>query len=113
MRILIGILLLCAAACTFGQTLPIIEGLWESTVLNDDGTTAVRSLDCFTQKSFSEMIVKANSHPGCKINTQSITSHGMIVDISCSRPEMQTSVHSVVELVDAQHTRGTVTMKMT
>jgi hypothetical protein len=113
MRIPIGILLLCAAACSFGQTLPIKEGLWETTVLNDDGTTAVRSLDCFTQKGYSEMIVKANSHPGCKINTQSITSHGMIVDISCSKPEVQTSVHSIVELGDAQHMRGTVTMKMT
>jgi hypothetical protein len=104
--------MLCAAACTFGQTLPIKEGLWESTVLNDDGTTAVRSLDCFTQKSFIEMSVKANSHPGCKV-TQNIASHGMVVDISCNQPEMQTSVHSVVELVDAQHMRGTVTMKMT
>jgi hypothetical protein len=37
----------------------------------------------------------------------------MVVDISCNQPEMQTSVHSVVELVDAQHMRGTVTMKMT
>jgi len=113
MRILIGFLLLCTAAFTFGQTLPIKEGLWESTVLNDDGTIAVRSLSCFTQKSFTELMVKANSHPGCKVATQNITSHGMVVDISCNKPEMQTSVHSVVELVDAQHMRGTVTMKMT
>ena len=112
MRIPIAILLLCAAASTFGQTLPIKEGLWETTVLNDDGTTAVHSLDCFTQKGYAEMIVKANSHPGCKVNTQNITSQGMTVDISCNKPEMQTSVHSVVELVDAQHMRGTVTMKM-
>jgi hypothetical protein len=112
MRILVGILLLSAAACAFGQTLPIKEGLWETTVLNDDGTTAMRSLDCFTQKGFAEMIVKTNSHPGCKVTTQNITSHGMAVDISCSKSEMQTSVHSVVELADAQHMRGTVTMKM-
>ena len=112
MRILIGILLLCASARTFGQTLPIKEGLWESIVLNDDGTTAVRSLSCFTQKSFAEMTVKASSHPGCKITTQNITSHGMVVDISCNKPEMQTSMHNVVELVDAEHMRGTVTMKM-
>ena len=112
MRILIGTLLLCAAACTFGQTLPLKEGLWESIVLNDDGTTAVRSLSCFTQKSFAEMTIKANSHPGCKVTTQNITSHGMVVDISCNKPDMQTSVHNVVELVDAQHMQGTVTMKM-
>jgi hypothetical protein len=113
MRILIGILLLCAAACTFGQTLPIKEGLWEQTVLNDDGTTATRSLDCFTQRSFTEMIVKANSHSGCKVTSQNITNHGMIVDISCSKPEMQVSMHSVLELVDAKHERTTSTMKIT
>ena len=112
MRILIGILMLCAAACTFGQTLPIKEGLWESTALNDDGTIAVRTLGCFTQKSFTEMTVKANSHPGCNV-TQNVTSKGMVADVSCNKPEVHTSVHSVVELVDAQHMRGTVTMKMT
>ncbi len=38
LRPLVGILLLCAAACTFGLTLPIKEGLWESVVNKDDGT---------------------------------------------------------------------------
>ena len=112
MRILIGILLLCTAAPAFGQTLPIKEGLWENTALNDDGTVAVRSLSCLTQKTFAEMTVKANSHPGCKVTTQNITSHGMVFDISCGERDMQTSVHTVVELLDAQHLRGTVAMKM-
>jgi hypothetical protein len=107
----LAIFMLCAAACTFGQTLSIKEGLWESTVLNDDGTTAVHTLACLTQKSFIEMNLKAISHPGCKA-TPNISSHGMIFDVSCNKPEMQTSVHSEIELVDAQHMRGTVTMKM-
>ena len=70
MRILIGVLLLCAAANTFGQTLPIKEGLWENTVLDDDGSVAMRSLSCITQKSIADMIVKANNHPGCAVSGQ-------------------------------------------
>lgn len=58
------------------------------------------------------MTVKANSLPGSKSSIQNITSHGMVVDFSCRRPEAQTSVHNVVELVDAEHMRGTITMKM-
>lgn len=113
MRILLGVLLLYTAASTFGQTLPIKEGLWENIVLNDDGTPAMRSLDCFTQKSFAEMMVKASTRPGCKVTSQNITNHGMTVDISCNRPNIQMIVHSVVELVDSGHERTTTTMKMT
>ena len=111
-NILLGILSLCAAACAFGQNLPIKEGLWESTAYNDDGTPSVRVLDCVTQKNFAEAIAKANTQPGCKVASQNITSHGMTIDISCSRRDVQTSAHQVVELVDSEHTRGTTTMKM-
>jgi hypothetical protein len=110
--ILLGILFLCAAVCAFGQTLPIKEGLWESTAYNDDGTPSVRILNCVTQKNFAEMLTKASSHPGCKVTSQNITDHGMTVDISCSNQHVQTSVHQVLELVDSEHTRGTTTMKM-
>jgi Protein of unknown function (DUF3617) len=110
--ILLGILLLCAAVCAFGQTLPIKEGLWESTAYNDDGTPSVRILNCVTQKNFAEMLTKANTNPSCKVASQNITSHGMTVDISCSHQNVQTSVHQVLELVDAEHMRGTTTMKM-
>lgn len=69
MRILIGILLLCAAACTFGKTLPIKEGIWKNTVLNDDGTVAKHSLDCVTQKNFADMLAAAGrgTHRGLLI----------------------------------------------
>jgi hypothetical protein len=110
--ILLGILLLCAAICSFGQTLPIKEGLWESTAYNDDGTPSVRILNCVTQKNFAEMLAKANTNPGFKVASQNITSHGMTVDISCSHQNVQTSVHQVLELVDSEHMRGTTTMKM-
>jgi hypothetical protein len=113
MRILIGILLLCAAACAFGQNLPIKEGLWENTVLDDDGSVAMRSLSCITQKSIADMIVKANNHPGCTVSGQNVTSHSITVDISCSRPRVQTSVHSLMELLDSEHCRATTTMRMT
>jgi len=112
MRILIGIVLLCTAACACGQTLPIKEGLWENTVLDDDGSVLTRSLDCVTQKSIAEMIIKANKHPGCTVTGQNITSHSITVDISCTRPHIQTSAHSVLELLDSAHTRGTTTLKM-
>ncbi|MGA8089324.1 MAG: DUF3617 family protein [Terracidiphilus sp.] len=113
MRILIGILLLCAAACAFGQNLPIREGLWENTVLDDDGSVAMRSLNCITQKSIADMIVKANNHPGCTVSGQNVTSHSITVDISCSRPRAQTSAHSLMELLDSEHCRATTTMRMT
>lgn len=112
MRILIGIVLLCAAACTFGQTLPIKEGLWENSVLDDDGSLVMRSLDCVTQKSIAEMIVKANTHPGCTVTGKNITSHSITVDISCTRANVQTSAHSVLELLDSEHSRGATTLKM-
>jgi hypothetical protein len=112
-RSLLGILLVCSAVSAFGQTLPIKEGLWESIAYNDDGTPSVRILNCVTQKNFAEMLTKASSQPGCKVTSQNITSHGMTVDISCSRHEVQTSMHQVLELVDAEHTRGTTTLKMT
>ena len=111
-RTLLGILLVCSAVSAFGQTLPIKEGLWESIAYNDDGTPSVRILNCVTQKNFAEMLTKASSQPGCKVTSQNITSHGMTVDISCSRHEVQTSMHQVLELVDAEHTRGTTTLKM-
>jgi hypothetical protein len=109
---LLGILFLCAAVCAFGQSLPLKEGLWESTVYDDDGTPSMRFLNCVTQKNFAEAIAKANTQPGCKVASQTITSHGMTIDISCSRRDVQTSAHQVVELVDSEHTRGTTTMKM-
>ena len=113
MRILIGVLFFCTAACVFGQTLPIREGLWENTVLDDDGSVAVRSVSCVTQKSIAETIVRANNHPGCTVSGQNITSHSITVDISCSRPGIRTSAHSVMELLDPEHGRTTTTMKMT
>jgi len=109
---LLGILFLCAAVCAFGQSLPLKEGLWESTVYDDDGTPSMRFLNCVTQKNFAEAIAKTNTQPGCKVASQNITSHGMTIDISCSRRDVQTSAHQVVELVDSEHTRGTTTMKM-
>ena len=109
---LLGILFLCAAVCAFGQSLPLKEGLWESTVYDDDGTPSMRFLNCVTQKNFAEATAKANTQPGCKVASQNITSHGMTIDISCSRRDVQTSAHQVVELVDSEHTRGTTTMKM-
>jgi len=111
-RVLLVTLFLCAAVCAFGQSLPVKEGLWESTIYDDDGTTSMRFLNCVTQKDFAEVTAKANTRPGCKMATQNVTSHGMTIDISCSRPNVQTSVHQVVELVDSEHTRGTTTMKM-
>ncbi|HMG84984.1 MAG TPA: DUF3617 family protein [Terracidiphilus sp.] len=113
MRILIGVLLLYAAACAFGQNLPIKEGLWENTVLDDDGSVAMRSLNCITKKSIADMIVKANNHPGCTVTGQNITSHSITVDISCSRPRVQTSVHTLMDLVDSEHCRATTTIRMT
>ena len=113
MRILIGVLFFCAVACIFGQNLPIREGLWENTVLDDDGSIAMRSLSCITQKSIADMIVRANNHPGCTASGQNITSHSMTVDISCSLPRVKTSTHSLVELLDSEHCRSTTTMRMT
>jgi len=110
--ILLGTLFLGAAFCAVGQTLPIKEGLWESTTYNDDGTPSVRVLSCVTEKNFAEMLTKAGTHPGCKVANQNITSHGMTVDISCSHQNVETSVHQVLELVDSEHTRGTTAMKM-
>lgn len=112
MRILIGVLLLLAAACTFGQNLPIKEGLWENTVVDDDGSVLTRSLDCVTQKSIAEMVVKANKHPGCTVTGQNVTSHSITVDISCNRLNIQMNTHSVLELLDSEHSRGTTTLKM-
>lgn len=113
MRILIGVLLLLSAACAFGQTLPIKEGLWENTIFDDDGSVAVRSLDCVTQKSITEMIVRANKHPGCTVASQNITSHSITVDMSCNQPRVQMRSHSVMELLDSEHGRTTTTVKMT
>jgi len=109
--ILLGILFLCAARAV-GQSLPVKEGLWETIVYDDDGTANLRFLNCVTQKSFAEAIAKANTQPGCKVAGQNITSHGMTIDVSCTRPGVETSAHQVVELVDSEHTRGTTTMKM-
>jgi hypothetical protein len=110
--ILLGILFLCAAARAFGQSLPVKEGLWETIVYDDDGAPSMRLLNCVTQKTFAEAIAKANTRPGCKVAAQNITSHGMTIDVSCSRPDVETSVHQVVELADSEHTRSTTTMKM-
>ena len=113
MRILIGVLFFCAAACMLGQNLPIREGLWENAVLDDDGSVAMRSLSCVTRRSIADMIVKANNHPGCRVSGQNISSHSITVDISCSRPRVQTSAHSLMELLDPEHCRATTTMRMT
>ena len=110
--ILLGFLFLSFAACAFGQSLPVKEGLWESTVYDDDGSISMRLQNCITQKNYVEALAKANSQPGCKMTAQNITSHGITMDVSCSRPNVETSVHQVVELVDPEHTRGTTTMKM-
>lgn len=110
--ILLVTLFLGAAVCAFGQRLPVKEGLWETIVYDDDGTPSMHLINCITQKSYAEMLTKANTLPGCKVATQNITSHGMTLDVSCSRPNVQTVAHQVVELVDSEHTRGTTTMKM-
>jgi hypothetical protein len=112
MGILIGILLLCAAASTFGQTLPIKEGLWETVVYKDDGTPDFHTHDCLTQKSFVEMTTKVNSHPGCKLTNQNISSHGITIDMSCNTKNYQMTTHSVIEVLDSEHVRGTKTIKM-
>ena len=108
----LAVLLLYAAGCSFGQTLPVKEGLWEAIVYDDDGSTSVRFLNCVSQKNYVEAIAKANTLPGCKVAGQKIASNGMTMDVSCSRRDVQTSVHQVVELVDSEHTRSTTTMKM-
>jgi hypothetical protein len=110
--LLLGILFLCVAVGAFGQTLPVKEGLWENIVYDDDGTPSIRSLNCVTQKSFAEMLTKANTHPGCKVASQNLTSHGMTVDVSCSNRDTQVSMHSVLELADSEHERATTTIKM-
>ncbi|HKR26600.1 MAG TPA: DUF3617 family protein [Terriglobales bacterium] len=112
MRILIGILLLCAAAPSYGQTLPIKEGLWEIVIYNDDGTAAHRSHDCLTQKTLVEMMTKVNSHPGCKLTSQNFSSRGMTVDMSCNVRTVQMTSHGTIEVVDEEHVRGTQTLKM-
>jgi hypothetical protein len=112
MRVLVGILFLCSAAVTFSQTLPVKEGLWENVVYNDDGTPSLRSHDCLTQKGFAEMMTKVNSHPGCKLTSQNFTSHGMTVDMSCNIKSIQMTSHGVLEALDAEHVRGTTTVKM-
>ena len=109
--ILLGILFLCAA-CAVGQSLPVKEGLWETFVYDDDGASNIRFLNCVTQKSFADAIARANIHPGCKMAGQNITGHGLTIDVSCSRPGVETSAHQVVELVDSEHIRSTTTMKM-
>lgn len=113
MRFLTGILLLCATACAFGQTLPVKEGLWENTVFEDDGSVSMRTLDCVTQKSFAETMSKANKHPGCTVTNQNISSHGFVIDVSCNITNIQSRVHSVLELIDPEHQRTTITMTMT
>ena len=110
--ILLVVPLLCAAVCAVGQSLPVKEGLWETVIYDDDGTPSMRLINCVTQKSFTEMLTKANTHPGCKVATQNVTSHGMTMDVSCSRQDVQTSAHQVTELVDSEHSRSTTTMKM-
>jgi hypothetical protein len=112
MRVLIGILLPFAAASTFGQTLPIKDGLWEIVVYNDDGTPGFRSHDCLTQKSFAEIMTKTNSHPGCKLTSQNFSSHGMTVDMSCNVRTVQMTSHGEIEVLDSEHVRGTQTIKM-
>ena len=110
--VVLAVLFLCAAGCSFGQTLPVKEGLWESIVYDDDGSTSMRVLNCVSQKNYVDAIAIANTRPGCKMTAQNITSHGLTMDVSCSRPNVETSAHQVVELVDSEHTRTTTTMKM-
>ncbi len=112
MRILIGIPLLCAAACAVGQTLPIKEGLWEIVINKDDGTADFRTHDCLTQKSFAEMMTKVNAHPGCKLTSQNFSSRGITVDMSCNTSKYQLNSHGVIDVLDSEHVRGTQTLKM-
>ncbi len=112
MRILIGILLLSSAACTFGQTLPVKEGLWEIVFYKDDGTADFRTHECLTQKSFAEMITKVNSHPGCKLTSQDFSSRGITVDMSCNTSKYQLNTHGFIGALDSEHVRVTQTVKM-
>jgi hypothetical protein len=112
MRMMIGILLLCSASLTFSQSLPFKEGLWENVMYGDDGKPDLRSHDCLTQKSFVEMMTKVNSHPGCKLTSQNYSSRGLTVDMSCNLKNMQMTLHGTIEVLDAEHMRGTNTMKM-
>ncbi len=112
MRILIGILLLCAATYAVGQTLPIKEGLWEIVINKDDGTADFRTHDCLTQKSFAEMMTKVNAHPGCKLTSQNFSSRGITVDMSCNTSKYQLNSHGVIDVLDSEHVRGTQTLKM-
>jgi len=57
--------------------------------------------NCVTRENFAEAIAKANTRPGCQGASQNITSHDMTMDISRSRPNVHTSAHQVVELVDS------------
>ena len=113
MQVLIGVLLLCGAACSFGQTLALKEGLWETTMLNDDGSPSTRTHDCVTQKAFLELMSKAGMHPGCKVTNQNISSHGFTIDVSCDSTGVQVRTHTVMELLDPEHQRTTTNMKVT
>ena len=112
MRIPIGILLLSAAACSFGQTLPVKEGLWEIVFYKDDGAADFRTHECLTQKSFAEMITKVNSHPGCKLTSQNFSSRGITVDMSCNTSKYQLNTHGFIGVLDSEHVRVTQTAKM-
>jgi hypothetical protein len=112
MRILIGILLLSSAACTFSQTLPVKEGLWEIVFYKDDGAADFRTHECLTQKSFAEMITKVNSHPGCKLTSQDFSSRGITVDMSCNTSKYQLNTHGFIGALDSEHVRVTQTVKM-
>ena len=107
------ILVVLATLCACAQSLPVKDGLWESTVYGDDGKPIMVSLSCLTQASFTEMMTKAAQHPGCKISNQVVNGKGMTVDISCGNAKVQTSSHGVLEVIDSEHARGTTTMKMT
>jgi hypothetical protein len=111
--IALGFFVLFATGCIFAQSLPVKSGLWESVVYDDDGTPAMKALNCMTPTSFADMLSSVNKHPGCKITSQNTSSKSITVDTSCDRPRVQMSSHGVLEVIDSEHVRSTTTVKMT
>lgn len=112
-RTLVFVLALLAARCAVAQSLPVKAGLWENIVYDDDGKPNITSLACMTPTSFAEAMTKVNSTEGCKLSVHDVTSHGMVVDMSCDRKTVQMQKHSVLEVVDSEHVKSTMTMKTT
>jgi hypothetical protein len=112
MRILIGVLLLCAAAATCGQKLPIKEGLWEIVAYNDAGAPVFRAHYCLSQRAIVDMMTTVNASVSCKVTSQNFTSHSMTVDMACNARSLQMTSHGVIEILDSEHMRSTKTTKI-